>query len=206
MTAGIRRRVSTATTVTRAARLNPEPFLDGVHRFDRVRMPTRRSSSRRAYEEALQRRAASRRLGPPYDYLSAYIPTPSERTTSPRTTSPRARPTRRWRSRRRQRRPQSTASLSGSAVLRELMILYLRRSLLHNPARRRSVGPVRTWRLLFRPMHRRPYMGIFVPRGGGVERSVALGGEHGRRVVGRREAAAMRTIVRAFLSAPLFSR
>jgi hypothetical protein len=65
--------------------------------------------------------------------------------------------------------------------------------------------PVRTWRLLLRPMHRRPYMDTFVPRrcekaagrDGGVERSVALDREHGRRVVGRREAAAMRTIVRA---------
>jgi hypothetical protein len=110
-----------------------------------------------------------------------------------------------WLSRRRQRRPQSTVSLSGSAVLRELMILDLHRSLLHHPARRRSVRPVRTWRLLFRPMHPRPYMGFFLPRrgedvaghGDGVERSGALDREHGRRVVGRRDAAAMGTVVRA---------
>jgi hypothetical protein len=47
-------------------------------------------------------------------------------------------------SRRRQRRPQSTASLSGSAVLRELVNLDLHGSLLHRPAPRRAlrlVGP-----------------------------------------------------------------
>jgi hypothetical protein len=70
-TAHIRRGVTTATTVTPAARLRPEPFLAGVHPFDRARTQTHRFFSRRAYEKALQHRAAPRRPGPPYEYSGA---------------------------------------------------------------------------------------------------------------------------------------
>jgi hypothetical protein len=73
------------------------------------------------------------------------------------------------------------------------------------PRRTRSARPVRAWRLLLRPMDLRPYIGVIVPgrdekaagRDGGVERSLALDREHGRPIVGWRDAAAMRTIVRA---------
>jgi hypothetical protein len=111
-TADIRRRVTTTTTVTRAARRRPEPFLDGAHQFDRARTQTHRVSLRRAYEEALQRRAAPRRPGPPYEYPGAYIPR------HPSALRPRARPALvnaprddAWLSRRSQRRPQRTVSL-----------------------------------------------------------------------------------------------
>jgi hypothetical protein len=71
--------------------------------------------------------------------------------------------------------------------------------------RRRPLGTPAPGDTLLQRIYLRPYMGSFVPRrdkkvagrGGGVERSVALDLEHGRRVIGRRDAAAIRTIVRA---------
>jgi hypothetical protein len=120
---------------------------------------------------------------------------PPERPSSPRTTSPSARPARRSMTRRFSARRFSSTS-SSSTWMGPFYTAQRRAA--------RSARPNRPGALLLRTIHLRPYMDAFILRrdeeaaghDGGVERSGALDREHGRRVVGRRDAAAMRTIVR----------
>jgi hypothetical protein len=128
--------------------------------------------------------------------------TPPKRPSSPRMTSPSARPTRRSMAfspppapTHRSSARRFSASWSSSTWMGPFYTAQRRAA--------RSARPNCPWRLLLRPIHLRPYMGAFRPRrdeeaaghDGGVERSGALDREHGRRVIARRKAAAMRTIV-----------
>jgi hypothetical protein len=129
------RRDATSTTTCRPCRaaallaVAPEPFLDGA------RIHTHNSSWRGAHDRAPQHRVAPRRLGLPGLLVFRRLRPCAART---RFEPARARPglahaprDDAWFSRRRQRRPESTASLSGSAVLRELVILTPYNHLVH---------------------------------------------------------------------------
>jgi hypothetical protein len=104
-------------------------------------MRTHSSSWRRAYEDALQHRAAPRRPSPPNSYSGAYIPALPERPRL-RTQPAKAHVPRDDGFCRSHRRPQSTASVSGSTVLRELVISDPDGPLLHGAAPSRVA---RTW-------------------------------------------------------------
>jgi hypothetical protein len=139
------RRMTTTTTVTRAVRLKPEPSSTAC--TSSTAYACQRAAllcgerMKRCYSVALRREGRARLTS---------IPAPTS-PCHPGALQPRARPAvanaprdDAWLSRRHHRRPQSTASLSGSAVLREPVILDLHGSLLHRPAPRcalRLVGP-----------------------------------------------------------------